>query len=289
MNAFEWSERHELHQPVLVVMLLGWIDAGSAAATAMGVLDSSIAASTVGTFDSDIFIDYRARRPIMELRDGVNTNLVWPQIRLKHGQDPSGRDVLLLTGHEPDAMWHRFGDLVGDIAVELGASFMLGFGAYPFATPHTRPSRISVTCGSPEVAATMPFNKNSVDVPAGVEAVLERALTDRGVPASGLWVQVPHYVANAPYPAASIALLDALRQVTGISADTALLQEEAQTHRMRLDELVAASQEHLLMVQQLETVFDQEAPTQQLPISGPLPTGDELAAELERYLREQGK
>lgn len=287
--SYTLHERPDLDDPVLIVMLLGWIDAGSAGATTMGVLQQQLSPRRIATFDPDTFIDYRARRPLMQLRDGVNTELIWPEIRLEAGRDPSGRDVLLLSGHEPDSAWRMFTDHVTGLAGDLGVRMMIGLGAYPFAAPHTRPSRVSITAGTAELAATLPYLKNSVDVPAGIEAALERRFTDAGVPAVGLWVQVPHYVSNYPYPGASIALLDALAEVSGIAADAGPLRQESAQHRQQIDALVANSNEHVAMVRQLETAYDAAEPSATPPLSGPLPTGDEIAAELERFLREQGR
>jgi predicted ATP-grasp superfamily ATP-dependent carboligase len=292
--AYELHERPTLGAPVLVVMLAGWIDAGMAGQAAMAVLAEELGARTIATFDPDTYIDYRARRPVMELRDGVNTDLVWPTIELMAGQDADGRDALLLTGHEPDAAWRRFVGEVTDLAADLGTRQMVGLGAYPFATPHSRPSRVSVSCSSPEVAAGLPYLKNSVDVPAGIQAALERAFGDRDVPAVGLWAQVPHYVSAAAYPPASVALLTALGEVSGLRVEAVGLREDAIRHRARLDELVAANPEHVAVLHQLEAAYDEAPPPTTAmgglaPLTpGDLPSGDELAAELERFLRDQG-
>ncbi len=282
-------EQLELDEPVLVTMLVGWIDAGAAAATAMNVLENELAARPVATFDSDTFIDYRARRPTMLLRDGVNTDLVWPDTRLLAGRDSAGHDVLLLTGHEPDANWRLFVDRAAGLAGDLGTRLMVGLGAYPFATPHSRPSRLSITANSAEVAGSLPYLRNSLDVPAGIEAALERRFAEMSLPAVGLWAQVPHYVSNVPYPDASVALLEGLNEVASLRTEGVALRNDAAAHRTRLDELVKQSDEHMAMVRQLEVAYDaatvEPSPTGLL---GPLPTGDELAAELERFLRDQG-
>ncbi len=290
-------ERHEpwpepAQPPVLVIMLAGWIDAGAAAATAVASADGQLSARTIATFDADTFIDYRARRPIMELRDGVNTRLVWPDLVLKHGTDALGRNVLLLTGNEPDTSWRRFSRAVVELAGEFGVRTTVALGAYPFGTPHTRPSRLSVSCSSAELAATLPYLKNSVDVPAGAAAALERALGDAGVDVVGLWAQVPHYVANMPYPGASVALLDGVSAISGVRFDLGDLRAEAAAHGARLDELVAGNPEHVVMIGQLETAYDDEMRAA-LPAASPIvaediPSGDELAAELEKFLRDQG-
>src|SRR4029079_17010042 len=106
-------------------------------------------------------------------------------------------------------------DRAAGMAVDLGTRMMVGLGAYPFATPHSRPSRLSITANSPEVAGSLPYVRNSIDVPAGIEAALERRFAEIGVPAVGLWAQVPHYVSNVPYPNGSVALLEGLGEVAG--------------------------------------------------------------------------
>jgi hypothetical protein len=150
-----------LESPVLVGMFTGWIDASGAAAAAWAAIDAATGARPLVTFDGDLFLDYRARRPTMELREGLNTRLVWPEIVLKVGRTGDGRDVLLLGGAEPDSNWHRFADTVGALAVELGASQVVFLGAYPFACPHSRPSRLSCTTPSPELLASVPFIKST--------------------------------------------------------------------------------------------------------------------------------
>jgi hypothetical protein len=164
---------------------------------------------------------------------------------------------------------------------------MVALGAYPFATPHTRAPRLSSSSPSADVVAGVPYLKNSVDVPAGMGAVLEHAFTDKGVPALGIWAQVPHYVSAMTYPAATLALLTGLHECTGLAVDAADIRQETIIQRQRLDQLVAGNDEHLSMVAQLEEMYDQ---TQDQPLSlgmQDIPTGDELAAEFERFLRDQ--
>lgn len=274
-----------LDDPVLVVHLHGWIDASGAAAAAMSVLVAATGATPIATFDSDLFIDYRARRPTMELRDGVSTRLVWPEIRLLAGADATGRPVLLLTGPEPDSQWQRFARAVVALARQLGVQRMAALGAYPFAAPHTRPARLSITTPLPDVAATTPWLRSTLDVPAGAASLLEHALAEEGVRTMGIWAQVPHYVSAMPFPASAAALLDGLHSVFGIAAPLAELQREAEAQRVRIDQLVDGNDEHLTMVRQLEVAYDAEPPTSSS--DGPLPTADEIAAEFERFLRDQ--
>jgi hypothetical protein len=280
----------ELDASLLIVMLTGWIDASSAAAAAMEMLILDTNAKTLLTFDADAFIDFRARRPTMELRDGINTKLTWSTPQLLLGYDINKKPVLLLTGPEPDNRWQHFADVVGELAVDLGVRRMLGIGAYPIATPHTRAVQVSCSSPSADVIASLPYLKSSVDVPAGMEAALEHALAKRNIEALGLWAQVPHYVASMAYPAASAALLGAICDSGGIALETSGIRQQATLQRERLDQLVRANPEHAAMLSQLERSFDESHSGNGTLTTGfggaPLPSGDELAAELEQFLRE---
>jgi hypothetical protein len=285
-------EQPDLDSPVLLVMLSGWIDAAGAAAAAMQSVELTAGSRTIATFEPDLFIDYRARRPVMQLREGVSSKLVWPSIELKVGHDDAGNDLLLLTGFEPDANWQFFAKLVADVCTDLGVRMMVGLGAYPFAAPHTRPCRLSCTTPSGELASSVRYLRNSADVPAGIESVLEHAFHTRGTPAIGLWVQVPHYISTTTYPAASAALLEGVAETASLSFDISALVKQASVQRDRLDELVDANPEHVAMLRQLETAWDATeeatgASRADLLDPDQLPSGDELAAEVEQFLRDQ--
>jgi len=293
LGGIEVTQPYTLHEPlptlaspVMIVMLTGWIDASAAAAAAMTTLQEESAVRPLATFDGDAFIDYRARRPTMELREGINVRLVWADIELGVGSDSDGNDVVTLSGPEPDSQWRRFAEVASTLAVELGVSKMVVMGAYPFATPHTRDPRLSTSSPSPEVVADLAYLKNSIDVPAGMGAVLEHAFVDKGVPALGIWAQVPHYVSAMSYPAATLALLNGLHEVAGVRVDATAIRQETIIQRQRLDQLVAGNDEHRAMVNQLEELYDSQQQTGMLGAAG-IPTGDELAAEFERFLRDQ--
>lgn len=282
--------RPVLTEPVLVVMLEGWIDASGAAQAAIDAIASAGSATPIAEFDDDVYVDFRARRPTMELREGHHVVTTWQRITLSHAHDSTGRDLLLLVGPEPDMAWHRFGRAVADLAVGFGVTAMVHLGAYPFAAPHTRPSRLSVSTPSEDVLAQVPFLRSTIDVPAGAAAMLERALHDRGVRALGVWAQVPHYVTSLPYPAASLALLEGLREATGVVVDAAELRADAITHGQRIDALIAGNDEHAHMVDQLERIYD--STDDSVPVDGAGPSlemrsGDEIAEELEAFLRDQ--
>ncbi len=286
----ELVARPDLDEPVLVLGLDGWIDAGFAANTAIGHLREVVETELVATWDADALVDHRSRRPAMHLVDGVNTGLTWPSIELRHGQDPDGRDILLLVGAEPDVRWRAFSADVAALAVELGVRLAVGFGAYPAPVPHTRQSRLATTATSPELAAQAGQIRSTLDVPAGAMGAIERAFADVDLPATGLWAQVPHYVSAMPYPDAAASLVDGLAALGGLRLDASPLREAARVLRVRLDGLVADNTEHQAMVAQLEASVDEElAADPSVPFVGEVPSGDELAAEVERFLRDVGK
>ncbi|MFN7150857.1 MAG: proteasome assembly chaperone family protein [Microthrixaceae bacterium] len=280
----------ELTEPVLVVAMDGWIDAGGAAATAMTTLMSATNAETIAEFDADRLLDHRARRPIMHLVNGLITDLTWPAIELRAGTDADGSDVLLLVGAEPDFEWQAFADAVVDLAHDHDCRMVVTMGAYPAPVAHTRPTALSVTTSSTELSDSLHgYVRGTLEVPGGIHAVLDVAANNSGIPAMGIWAQVPHYISAMPYPAASVALLEGLEEVAGVRIEPGQLPSDAKATRIRLDELVAENTQHQTMVAQLEELMDQglggpdDAPTFGFDH---LPSGDELAEELQEFLRE---
>ena len=286
---YDLHDQPALDDPVMVVVLEGWIDAGYAAATAAQTLLDGLDSFPLATFDSDALLDHRARRPIMHLVEGVNTGLSWPSLELRAGRDAEGNDVLLLAGSEPDHAWKAFSDAVMDLAQAFGTRLVVGLGAYPATVPHTRPVALSVTAATEDLAAASGLLRGTLDVPAGVQAVIERRCDEVGIPALGLWAKIPHYVSGepSPYHAGSLALLHQLERTAGLSLPTGTLEAEAATTRQRLDEAVAANPEHQAMLTALEERHDEMVQAGGAA-DGPLPSADELAAEVEQFLRDQG-
>jgi len=283
---YEFVENPNLDSPALIVVLDGWIDAGLGASAALEAISASGQTEPlemVAYFDADALLDHRARRPTMHIDDGIQTGLTWPSIELKAGVDLDGKDVLFLVGAEPDHQWRGFSKAVVDLALELGCRMCIGLGAYPAPVPHTRPTRIVATTASRELAEQVGIIHGRVDVPAGVQAAIEEQATSMYLPAVGLWAQVPHYASAMPYPAAGAALIDSLNRVAGLNFGTGTLDDDAVAARSRLDSLIADSDEHQQLVRQLEEQVDALADSD----GRPLPSGEELAAELERYLRDQ--
>ncbi|MBF6557587.1 MAG: PAC2 family protein [Acidimicrobiales bacterium] len=287
----EWGEPVDvrLSRPVLVVALEGWVDAGMGASAAIAELLTSSPTTIVASFDTELLVDQRARRPIARLVDGVTTELTWPAIRLVAGKDRVGADILYLTGPEPDFRWPTFIDAVVGLTQDLQVRTVVGLGAFPAPTPHTRPVRLASTVPpqSVELAGRVGTVHGTLEVPAGVQAALEVSLGNAGIPVIGLWARVPHYVSAMPYPEASATLIEGLCAVTGTVLDTASLRGAGEASRQQVDELIGANPDHLEMVRRLEAALDsEETSTGGLDIE--VPSGDEIAAELEQFLRGEG-
>jgi hypothetical protein len=271
--------------PVLVVALDGWVDAGLAAATAMTSLLEATETRPYAIFDSEELLDQRARRPQLRIVDGINDELDWPQVTLGVGTDRLGSGIALLSGPEPDMRWRSFSRAVAELATNLEARLMVGFGGFPAGAPHTRPIKLAATASDSQLAQQIGFVSGTIEVPAGVQAAIERACSDAGIPSIGLWARVPHYVAAMPFPAASLALLDGLASLSGLVIDSDVLVEASEAARQKVDELIAQSSEHQAMVRQLELQIDALEGTPVDLGDRIVPSGDEIAAELERYLR----
>ncbi|MDA8400061.1 MAG: PAC2 family protein [Actinomycetota bacterium] len=282
-------ERHPVSmpviRPVLVAALEGWIDAGLGAATAMAGLLAEIPTETLATFDTDEFLDQRARRPTAVIVDGVMESLTWPEIQLRVGEDLEGHSIAFLVGPEPDIHWRVFVDAIMELAIDLDVRMLVGLGAFPAPTPHTRPVRLAATSTDGEIAHKIGFVQGSIEVPAGVEAALEMAFRDAGITAVGLWARVPHYASGMPYPAASAALVDGLVSVAGLSIDSSELHSAGDSARTHVEELIAENPKHMEMVRQLEKTMD--ATEGNALDLGIVPSGDEIAAELQRYLNNE--
>ena len=278
-----------LDAAVLIVMLSGWIDASGAASAAMEYLVESSKAEVIVEFDPDTFMDFRARRPVMELREGVNTSIVWNTPQIKLGTDATGTQFFMLTGPEPDTSWNLFARSVAGIAEQLGVVKTIGMGAYPFGAPHTRAVGLTATSPDPAIIERLTLSKNSLDVPAGIEPVIEHSLHKIGIASMCIWAQGPHYVASMAYPAATAALLEAVSMETGLTLDASRFSREAGVQRERLDQLVSNNPEHQEMLHKLEQSYDETmSETGSMPVTSmDIPTVDEIAAEVEQFLRDQ--
>lgn len=260
--------------PVLVAALEGWVDAGTAGTLAARQL--AIHGRKVATCDPDAIYDYRARRPTLDISDGRPMRLDWAELRVtavRHGD----RDVLVLRGPEPDYRWRELSADVVALARELGVVSWVSLGAIPAAVPHTRPVPILATASAPGLLpdGIRQGPEGLLRVPAAALSVMEVAMAGAGIPAVGLFAQVPHYV-NGPYPTAALALLASLGTFLGFELPVGTLASQALERRGLLDAAAASDDDTRAHVERLELLADQSR----------LPAGDELIAEIERFLRE---
>lgn len=283
LHPYRWLE-----SPVLVLATESWVDAGLGARGAIAQILETVPTEVLATFDADELIDFRARRPTARISDGVLNAMNWPEIQLRAGQDAAGNDVLVLLGPEPDIAWHAFVRAVVGLATQLGVRLVVGVGAFAAPVPHTRPVRLTAIATEAELAAQVGAVPGTIEVPAGVQTALQEGFAAADIPAIGVWARVPNYLGAMPYPAASVALVEALTAVAGLEFDTGELRAAADNLSPQIDDIIAQSEEHQELVHRLEAAFDGEVVTP--PDFSGLPSGDELAAELERFLRgEQGE
>jgi predicted ATP-grasp superfamily ATP-dependent carboligase len=266
-----------LRTPVLLVTFDGWVSAGAAGTATADHVAPEREAREVAVFDADALFDFRVNRPTATFEDGRLTQVEWPRIAVRL-RALAGRDLLVLSGPEPNWRWQEFGRSVADLAVRLGVVESVSLGGIPWATPHTRPTTVVTTASRGDlIGVDANYPEGTLHVPAAVTITLERALADSGVPTAGFWARVPHYVAGTYYPAV-VALVERLSRHLGVEIPLAPLVEESAAQRRHLDALVADRPEARTMVERLEQLADTAA--------GDV-SGEDLAAEIERFLREE--
>jgi PAC2 family protein len=261
--------------PAIVAAFDGWIDAGGASTAATEHLVG--AAEPFATFGSDLLYDYRSRRPVLDIVDGTLTELTWPNLTMKRVRADT-RDLLVLSGPEPDFRWRQLGGDVLEVAERLGVLEWVSLGAIPAAVPHTRPVPILATASKSGLLRDEERQgpQGLLRVPAAALSTIELVIAGGGIPTVGFYAQVPHYVGGS-YPAATIAILEHAQRHLGVDLSLGSLPEEAISQRQRLDEAVAADEDSQTYLARLESVVDNEE----------LPTGDELVSEIERFLRQR--
>ncbi|MGQ0670756.1 MAG: PAC2 family protein [Actinomycetota bacterium] len=273
MALYRLSGPTEFIAPVLIAAFDGWIDASGAATGATAQIGGE--GDVVASFVGDLLFDYRARRPVLDVVDGTLTELVWPELALRRSHI-GGRDLLVLFGPEPDFRWKELGHDVLELALRLGVVEWISLGAIPAAVAHTRPVPVLATASKPGLLREdQPQGPEGLlRVPSAALSVVELAVSGSGIPAVGFYAQVPHYV-GGPYSAATIALLEHMGRHLGVEIPLGDLAEEAHSQRSRLDGAVASQPEAKAYLERLES----------LPGDERIPSGEEIASEIERYLR----
>ncbi|GAA4071999.1 proteasome assembly chaperone family protein [Nonomuraea soli] len=281
----------ELDGPVLLYHFEGFVDAGGAGRLAIGHLLAELEHRTVATFDVDRLLDYRSRRPIMTFDTDRWVEVDTPELSVHVAHDATGTPFLVLSGPEPDREWERFVTAVGDLVDKLGVSKLITVHGIPMAVPHTRPLGITAHASRPELINAQTSNFGRVQVPGSAAALIELRLGASGKDAVGYAVHVPHYLSQAEYPQAAVAALEAVTKSTGLVFPMDSLREAAERTTEEIEEQIRASSELSSAISGLEQQYDAFAEGAEreslLAESTPMPTGDELAAQFERFLAER--
>jgi hypothetical protein len=266
-----------LAAPILIAAFDGWIDAAGAATACANHLAED--GEVVASFDVDSLNDYRARRPVLDVVDGVLARMQWPDIVLRHTK-VAGRDLLVLVGPEPDYKWKQLGVDVMELALRLGVIEWISLGAIPAAVPHTRPVPVLATASAEAILrdGEQQGPGGVLRVPAAALSAIEMTVAGAGIPSIGYYAQVPHYVGTGAYAPATLALLQHLERRLGISLPLGTLADEAIEQRQRLDAAIAEDEDSREYLGRLESLASEER----------VPSGDEIASEIERYLRQRG-
>lgn len=276
MALYEIEDPGPLRRPVLIVAMEGWVNAGEAGTIAAKVL-AGPEAEEIAEFDPDALFDYKENRPTIDFVEGVMQSVVWPRLVLTRSSYTE-RDVLCLVGAEPNQRWRRLGTELASLARELGVEEEISVGGLPWTAPHTRPVSTIVTASHPDrVGAGDAHPEGLLRVPGAAVSALERFLVEAGIPTVGFWARVPQYIGVA-FHAAALALVEKVAAYVGVSVDIRELAELANEQRVHLDAIADARSDIKSMVSQLESVYDTEGGA----------SGEQLAAEIERFLRERG-
>jgi predicted ATP-grasp superfamily ATP-dependent carboligase len=286
------AEPSTLAGTVLVHVLTGFVDAGQAGHLAVAHLLASLEHRVIATFDVDQLLDYRSRRPTMIFDEDRWAGYVQPELVLYEVRDCAGTTFLLLTGPEPDLQWERFADAVRELVERFGVGLTVGLGAVPMAVPHTRPATVTAHATRRELISGYQRWFNTMQIPGHAGALVEFRLGEAGHDAMGFVAHVPHYLARIEYPESARGLLEHMARSSGLHLPVEALRPAAQRVLAEINEQVARSPESMSVVASLEAQFDAvvgESDRRPLPSidAGSMPTGDEIAAELEQFLAEQ--
>ena len=274
------GELPTLRRPILVCAFRGWNDGGQGASLAAGFLTKTWKTQQFAEIDPEEFFDFQVTRPHVSLVDGATRHIQWPETTFGHAEVPGlDRDAVVLEGIEPNFHWRRFGDIIGDLAADLGIELVVTLGSLLADVPHTRPAPVTGSATDQKLIDELGLERSRYEGPTGIVGVLHDAFFRRGISAVNLWAAVPHYVSLAPSPRAALALCERLGSLLGAPIDTAELEKASDEYAEQVSQAVASDAETAAYVEELEQRSDDLAATD---ISG-----ETIAAELTRFLRDR--
>jgi predicted ATP-grasp superfamily ATP-dependent carboligase len=264
----------KLRHPRVVAAFRGWNDAGGAASLAAGYLRTVTDAERFAVIDSEPFVDYQQTRPTVSMVDGDVRHVEWPVTEVFASQD---HDLMIVIGTEPNMRWRAFSDSIVDLARRYRSELVITMGALLADTPHTRPVPVSASASDPDLMERHGLVRSTYEGPTGIVGILHDSCSRAGLTSASLWAATPHYISAAPNPQAALALLERLSDLAGTPSGSAELERAASEYQLRVASAIADDPDVAGYVEQLEQAADRDDP----------PTGEELAADFERYLREQ--
>jgi proteasome assembly chaperone (PAC2) family protein len=267
----------------LLCAFTGWNDAGEAASGALGYLRDLWRAELIGRCDPDLFVDYQMTRPVVHLDRGMTRRIEWPTMSLYHAR-PGRRDVLLFLGVEPNYRWRVFTSELIEVAREFDVNAIATFGAFLAGVPHTRPAPTSGAASDPELLVKIRLSPSRYEGPTGIVGVLHDAAGTAGIPSVSIWAAAPHYVASGPSPRATLALVEVFTRMLGQQIDLGPLEDTIPDWESRVSVAVQSDEGMAELVRGLEELRDD---TDSDLDKDDIPTGEALAEELERYLRNR--
>jgi predicted ATP-grasp superfamily ATP-dependent carboligase len=269
----------------MVCAFQGWNDAGDAASSAVSFLASALDASRFARVDSEEFYDFQTNRPLVQFDKGNQREIVWPTVEVFEARAPRApRDLVLVQGIEPSMRWRAFSSNLIDLAEALGVQVVVSLGALLGDVPHTRPVAMSGFASDPALVERLGMPSSSYEGPTGIVGVLHSACTSAGLPSASLWAAVPHYVAAASNPKAALALLRRLEGLIGVSVDVSELESAAADYERQVGLAVQSDPDIQAFVERLEQAAESEEESSPEDV----PSGDMIAREFQRFLRQRG-
>ena len=280
MERVTWTSRPDLDHPVLIAAFRGWNDGGEAASTAAAYLRDRWGAEPLADIDPDGFLDFQMTRPTVRLEAGVTRRIDWPELRFSFAR-VEGRDVVVFLGIEPNVRWRAFVETFVGATRAIDVGEVVTLGAFLADVPHTRPTPVTGLAVDPGRSRELGLTSSRYEGPTGIVGVVHDAMARGGFGASSLWAAVPHYLPGGPNPKAAVALVQKIGALTGLTANTDTLDRAAGSWEAQVTSTIADNAELSAYVRRLEEVAgEREGPSE-------IPSGEALADELERFLREQ--
>ena len=285
MQPLRWERRPDgLRAPALVCAFKGWNDAGEAATSALTFMGAGFDATRFALIDPEEFVDFQSTRPSVRMVEGHTRKIEWPEFEFYEARVPRApRDLILLSGPEPAMRWRTFCEKVIELAEAIGVQMVVTLGALLADVPHTRPVSITGMASDQGLIDRLSLQPPTYEGPTGIVGVLHAACAEAGMPSASLWAAVPHYVAVAPNPKGALAILRRLESLVGVTVDAQDLETAAADYDRQVTRAVELDPEVQAFVERLERAADEEEAAE-----GDLPSGDVLAREFQRFLRQRG-